>query len=439
VIRGFVRALPVIFFLFACKKQDGNIIIDGQGNAGQMQLFVTDTLSINAVTVREDSIPGNNLRYVLLGSMNDPMLGTISSGAYAQCGLLEPNSDFPNTEEPDSAVLFIPFINGLNFYGDKQTPQGFTINPLKTGITSNNTYYQGDVLETDPTLESRYFGPVYNFKSDSIRYKKGKSSITPGIRVRLSYAMARKLMQMPKEAYTSQEKLIENFPGIAIMPEKRDLGEGKGGLGVYDFNNIISFAYRAKILLYYRDTATQVFTFTGSKSTINKGMPGVYKSVVIQQLNNPTQSFAVTYAQAPNGLKTHLRIPHLLNLLGLGNIAINKAELQLFVAPGTTTTLHPAPGRLNLFQPSGKTSDINTFLEDGISTNFGGTYDEASGSYRFVLTKHIQNLLNAKKFYNEDYNFGLYLAVPSDQPVSGARVAIDHSKTKLIITYTKLN
>lgn len=439
MIRGFARAVPVIFFLFACKKQDGNIVLDGQGNSGQMQLFVTDTLSINAATVREDSIPGNNLRYVLLGSMNDPLLGTISSGAYAQCGLLEPNSDFPNTEEPDSAVLFIPFINGLNFYGDKQTPQGFTIAPLKTGITGNNTYYQGDVLETDPTLESRYYGPVYTFKSDSVRYKKGKSAITPGIRVRLSYAMARKLMQMPKEAYTSQEKLIANFPGIAIMPEKRDLGEGKGGFGVYDFNNIISFAYRAKILLYYRDSATQVFTFTGSKNTINRGMPGVYKSAVIQQIKNPSQSFAVTYAQAPNGLKTHIRIPHLFNLLGLGKIAINKAELQLCVAPGTATTLHPAPGRLNLFQPAGKTSDRNTFLEDGVSANFGGTYDEASGSYRFVLTKHIQNLLNAKRFYNEDFNFGLYLAVPSDQPVSGARVAIDHSKTKLIITYTKLN
>jgi len=34
---------------------------------------------------------------------------------------------------------------------------------------------------------------------------------------------------------------------------------------------------------------------------------------------------------------------------------------------------------------------------------------------------------------------GLYLAVPSDQPVIGARCVIDHRKTKLHITYTKLN
>lgn len=437
--KSLVRLLPVALLLVACKRQDGNIMLVGQGNAGQMQLFTTDTLSLTAVTVREDSLPGNNLRYVLLGSMNDPLLGTISSGAYAQCGLLEPNSDFPNTEEPDSAVLFIPFINGLNFYGDKQTPHGFSIVPLKTGINGTNTYYQGDLLEIDPTLESRYYGPIYNYKTDSVRYKKGKSAITPGIRVRLSSGMARKLMQLPKEAYTSQEKLIENFPGIAVLPEKRDLGEGKGGFGVYDFNNVISFAYRAKILLYYRDTATQVFTFTGSKNTINKGMPGVYKAAVMQQLGNPSQAFSITYAQAPNGLKTHIRIPYLLNLGQLGNIAINKAELQLYTLSGTATSLHPAPGRLNLFQPAGKTSDRNTFVEDGVSDSYGGTYNEATKSYRFTLTKHLQNLLSGKKFYNEDLNFGLYLAVPSDQPVSAARVAIDHSKTKLIITYTKLN
>lgn len=439
MIKRLFRLVPVMIVLFACKKQEGNIVLDGQGNAGQMQLFTTDTLSIAAVTVREDSLPGNNLRYVLLGSMNDPLLGTISSGAYAQCGLLEPNSDFPNTEEPDSAILFVPFINGLNYYGDKQTYQGFSVLPLKTGISANNTYYQGDELETDPSMESRYYGPVYNYQSDSVRYKKSNIQLTPGIRVRLSAGMARKLMQLPKEAYTSQEELIKNFPGIAIMPEKRDMPEGKGGFGVYDFNNVISFAYRAKILLYYRDTATQVFTFTGSKTSINKGIPGVYKSEVTQQLKQPGQSFATTYAQAPNGLKTHIQIPYLLNLLDFGSIAINKAELQLFVAPGTATTLHPAPGRLNLFQPAGKTSDINTFVEDGVSNNFGGTYNEKDGSYRFTLTKHLQNILNAKKFYNEDFNYGLYLAVPSDQPVSGARVAIDHSKTKLIITYTKLN
>jgi hypothetical protein len=439
VIKVLFRVFPAMLLLFACKRQEGNIVLDGQGNAGQMQLFTTDTLSIGAVTVQEDSLPGNNIRYVLLGSMNDPLLGTISSGAYAQCGLLEPNSDFPNTEEPDSAVLFIPFINGLNFYGDKQTLLGFSVVPLKTGISANNTYYQGDVLETDPALESRYYGPVYHYTSDSVRYKKSRIALTPGIRVRLSAGMARKLMQLPKESYTNQEELIKNFPGIAIMPEKRDLPEGKGGFGVYDFNNVISFAYRAKILLYYRDTATQVFTFTGSKTTINKGVPGVYKPAITQQLKQPGQSFTITYAQAPNGLKTHIRIPYLLNLLNLGSIAINKAELQLFVAPGTATTLHPAPGRLNLFQPAGKTSDINTFVEDGVSDSYGGAYNEKDGSYRFTLTKHLQNILNAKKFYNEDFNYGLYLAVPSDQPVSGARVAIDHSKTKLIITYTKLN
>ncbi len=425
--------------MFSCKKQEGNIVIDGQGNSNQLQLFTTDTFSLLASTIKEDSLPGNNLRYMLLGSMNDPLLGSVQAGAYAQCGLLEPNSDFPNTEEPDSAVLFVPFINGLNYYGDKFTYQGFRVFPLKSNIVASDIYYQGDKLEVDPTIESRYYGPVYQFTSDSARYKKNKVKLTPGIRVRLSMSMARKLMQLPKEAYTSQDKLLTHFPGVAILPEDRDYAEGQGGLGVYDFNNVISFAYRAKIMLYYRDTGTFVFTFNGSKTTVNNAKTLRHKPEVAQQLLQPKGNFPITYAQAPNGLKTHIRIPYLLNLAALGNIAINKAELVLHVDKSTVSPIYPAPGRMNLFQPADSNSRRNFLIEDGTSDAFGGTYKESSGTYTFTITKHLQNILGAKKFYNENLNLGLYLAVPSDQPVSGARVAIDHSKTKLLITYTKLN
>jgi hypothetical protein len=92
-----------------------------------------------------------------------------------------------------------------------------------------------------------------------------------------------------------------------------------------------------------------------------------------------------------------------------------------------TTSGGTAPYRYSWTGPNGFTST---------SRNLSNL---AAGTYTFTITKHLQNILGAKKFYNENLNLGLYLAVPSDQPVSGARVAIDHSKTKLLITYTKLN
>lgn len=437
--RFILLLLGTATVLFSCKKQDGNIIIDGQGDGAQLQLSKADTLTISAVTVLEDSLPGNNLRYALLGQMNDPLLGPVTAGAYAQMGLLEPNSDFPNTETPDSAVLFIPFINGLNFYGERFTPADLSISPVTKVISGNTVYYQSTGFDIDKTAETRYFGPVYHYNSDSIRYRKGKIKLEPGLRIRLSSAMAARLMSLPKEAYTSQEKFLTHFNGLAILPVDRDLSPGKGGLGVYDFTNVVSLGYRAKVMLYYRDTETFVFTFTGSRNTVNTARTGPYPSVVTDQLSNPGSNFPVTYVQAPNGLKTHIRIPYLFNLINQGNVAVNRAEIVFYTDASAIKDDFGAPPRLNLFQPAGRSSRRNAVIEDGTVVTFGGTYNESDRSYRFVITKHLQNVLNAKHFNGQDLNLGLFLTVPSDQPVTGSRAAIDHTKTRLFITYTKPN
>jgi hypothetical protein len=155
--------------------------------------------------------------------------------------------------------------------------------------------------------------------------------------------------------------------------------------------------------------------------------------------------------QALGGLKTWLRFPSIYSLIQDGNVAINKAELVLQTSSGfsTSNSFYSAP-RLNLFQPlsigqdpnSGELtffSDRNALIEDGTSAGFGGIYNESNQTYRFTITRHFQNLLNRSWFDSIDYNGGLYLCVPSDQPVLGARSILDHSKTKLIITYTKPN
>ena len=107
----------------ACKPESGNISLEGQGNANQLTLYRSDTFSVYASTVSEDSLPGNGLSYALLGAMNDPMLGPSRASIFASISLIEPNNDFPNSKDPDSAVLFIPVVEGLNFYGNRSTEQ----------------------------------------------------------------------------------------------------------------------------------------------------------------------------------------------------------------------------------------------------------------------------------------------------------------------------
>jgi hypothetical protein len=123
-----------------------------------------------------------------------------------------------------------------------------------------------------------------------------------------------------------------------------------------------------------------------------------------------------------------------------GNVGINKAEILLYTDESPNTK-HFAPPRLNLYQPLNALSNRNRLIDDATMSpaSFGGIYDESKKCYRFTLTRHIQNILNDQYFKNINTNLGLFLAIPSDNPVIGARTGIDHSKTKLIITYTKPN
>lgn len=423
---------------FSCKKREGNVIIDGQGDGGNYVISRSDTFTVLGRTIREDSLPGNGLPYNLIGVMTDPLLGTTIANTYAASTLFEPSSDFPNTRTPDSAVLYIPIIDGLNFYGDRTANQKWNIYPLKAKLESNTVYYQNSKFSVETSKPSSYTGKIFSTKHDSVRYKKGKIQMRPGIRIRLSTDMAKTLMQMPKDAYQSDDNLNKYFPGIAILPENTDLPPGKGGIGVYDLVGSGSIQTRANIMLYYSDTETFVFTLSGSSKTVTTGNTGPYPSQVQEQLNS-SKHHTVTYVQSLSGLKTLSTLPYLFNLVSDKNIAVNKAQITFYVDPNSVSSDFPAPVRLNLFRPPSATSKRNFILTGGNSVNFGGWYDEKSKSYSFNITRHIQDVLNAYALDKQNLNYGLFLAVPTAEPVMAARAAIDHSRTKLVITYTKLN
>lgn len=434
----FSFLVALVGWFSACQKREGNIILPGQTN-GQLSLLVKDSFILRTQTVDEDSLPGNGLSYCIVGAINDPVLGPSVASMYADITLIEPSSSFPNNIEPDSAVLFIPTVDGLNHYGNRNFPLDIAIYPLAEKIEARNIYFQTDTVKIDPTLSSRYVGPLNNTYTDSIAYRKTKLRPYNGLRVRLSAAFAKRLMSMPKEAYETNDGLDKHFQGIAIIPQNTSqISKGDGCFTVFDVNNILSLDYRAKILLYYQDSSTFVFGFSGRNQTINHGKTGPYPAAVTTQLNNPDSSYTETYAQALSGVKTRIQMPDILDLAKDQNVAINSAYIEFSVS-NFSEYFFAAP-RLSLFQPLGPGSKRNFLIEDATSlSNYGGVYNASTGTYRFVITRHIQNLLNNKVFNAIDKNMGLYLAVPSDQPVIGARCVIDHSKTKLHITYTKLN
>lgn len=442
--RSLLFALVLFMALSACKNNEGNIVITGQQKSDQLTLFRTDTFTLKTSTVLEDSLPANNLTYVLFGEFHDPLLGKSKASIYAKMNILAPENNFPNTIEPDSALLYIPLVDGLNFYGNSLTKQQIKIYQLDETLIGTNIYYQKQSKpKLNKNVSTDFYGYIYQQKFDSIGYKKGKMGLKPGLLIKLSKEFARQLQQMPSEAYQTNEGLLKHFSGIAIVAQNDELSPGEGGFGVLDLANATNINYRAKILLYYNDTSTYIFGFDGRSTIINSSETGPYPEFVESQLKEPNKNYNTTYVQALNGVKTKIEIPYLLNLVqsgshGENNVGINNATLRLYVDDNTNANYF-APPRMNLFQPISRSSDRNRLVEDALAspTKFGGVFNDKGRYYQFDITRHLQNVLNDKAFEGKDNNLGLYFAVPTDNPVIGARAAIDHSKTKLIITYTK--
>ena len=133
------RRLPLFLItglaVVSCERRQDNITLPGQGGS-EIELFVTDTLTFQAKTIDEDSLPGNGVSYFMLGELNDPILGRTKASIYADLDLIEPYADFPNTQEADSAILFIPSVEGLNNYGNILYPLKLNVYPLQQNIES---------------------------------------------------------------------------------------------------------------------------------------------------------------------------------------------------------------------------------------------------------------------------------------------------------------
>lgn len=439
--RVFFCVFLFVLIFNACQKQNGNIIIDAQqNNNNQLDIFRTDTLTLLTKTIREDSLPANGISYTLLGELHDPVLGKSKASIFAKMIILEPENNFPNAIEPDSAILYIPIVDGLNFYGNPLTKQRLKVFTLNQTIAAGSIYYQQQNIDYNTHVSSSHYGLLYQQKIDSIGYRKTKMGLKPGLMIKLSAEFARNLQQMPLEAYKSNEGLAKHFQGIALIPESDELMPGEGGYAVLDLSNAISTSYRAKILLYYNDTSTFIFGFETKSTIANQGKTGPYPQEIVNQLQGPDKSYPITYLQALSGLKTSINIPNLLHLAKNGNIGINKAEIFFYTTNISNAKLF-APPRLNLYQPLNPNSIRNRLIDDAVQSpaSFGGVYDETRKCYRFTVTRHLQNIFNDQHFKNINSNLGLFLALPTDNPVIGARAGIDHSKTKLIITYTKPN
>jgi len=457
--------LLISLFIFSSCEKTGTIGLDIAPEDSLKSVF-TDTITVNTLTTKEDSVITSNISQNPFGFLTDPVFGTTEANLALALNLPSDNYSFGTSPSLDSAVLVLKY--GDEFYGDSLASNyAINIHQLKSVFNTSKSYYNtntwGD-YGAEPVI-----GSVNNVKrfawNDSTSITaiikggpdKPATKVAPQIRIRLSSDFINNhfLSANAKSKLTNNTTFSAFLKGLFVTINKNG-STGAGGIIFFNLQSTVS-----ALEIYYKTpngTAidTNVATFKAVGASEIKQTPTTLVQTQVQ-LQNPgaNVSFPTVYVQPMAGLRTRLRFPYLNKLREKGNISVNKAELVVTAINAADNVFKPAP-RLTLYQldiagqrrpvPDNAIGIDNRFLDERI---FGGFYNATTKTYTFNITSYIQDLIN-----KPIDQYDTFIA-PIDLPLTGrsnispaattaARAILGgknhpQSPIKLKITYTRPN
>lgn len=461
--------LLISLFLFASCNESNTLGLDlDPENAVQGALV--DTLTIQTKTMADD--PAStfngvsstvNPSYLPLGFIKDPVFGT--SEASLALSVSVPTTSFSFGTNPiiDSAVLVLPYAP--QFYGDTTTSvYSIDVHQLTKNITKEGTYLSNKEYAYQSTITGNFTGklkPNTPFKVTAVLTGAADTlkAAKPSIRIKLDKAFAQANLANVSSANLANGAVFnEYFKGLHVSINKAKT-TGNGGIMHINLDGTES-----RLEVYYRrqngttatliDTVASNFSVGQNSGPVAASIKHDYEGteVATQLADVSNKQYEVTYLQSLAGLKNKITFPGLQAFaknVG-GKIVINKAELVVDLSTGTDVApFLPAP-RLSLYQldiAGQRALIVDQNANDNRYTgNFGSGYNSVSKSYSFIVTGHIQDLIDGK---TQDY--GTFLAPSSTNAVSIApnmitahrsvigSMANGTNKIKLNIYYTKID
>jgi len=429
-IVGKVLFLSVIFFLtfiVSCKK-DGKLTPDFEN--GDLSISFTDTFSLNAVVIKEDSLRTDLSNLNLLGLYNDSIFGPVSSSIYAQVLLTGVNVDFDNTiSDPallDSVVLTLDY---QGIYGDEAAPMTVEVYKLSAPLSSDSNYYSN-------SFSARELIPI--------AIKTFTPNLNDDLRIKLNDSYGDSLIF--HSPYADNTAFSSFFNGFYITVKDSVTGttipQGGGSIAYYDLNSS-----NTKLSLYYHHNAleksgpTQYDFLIGTEGVKFSHFSHNYTGTDVEaHLNNsPSKDTTLIYVSTMASVKTKIDIPNIKDLINDGSVVINKAELIFTLENGTDGNFAEAPASISLvgIDAVGTPLFLPDFFEG--TDHYGGilTDDGMFKTYTFNISRHLHQLV-----YSASPDYGMYL-IANSSSTSANRVVLGSEKSstykiRLEITYSKL-
>lgn len=411
----------------SCNKEPDLIGLDLLPPGERLNIDFTDTSTLVAYTMKEDSLRTDELSVNLLGSISDPVFGTTTASIYTQYRLSKNNVTFGENAVADSMVLTLTYTG---VYSDSLASKTIRVYETAESIDYDTSYYSDRKIR----LLRRVIGEatfVPNLKeADSV----DGNYMPPHMRIMLSQAFADKIISADTSILADNESFQDAFKGLYITSEDATAP----GTGSILYLNLLDAVSRLK-LYYHNDTDTTSIDFPiGSLSArFNHFDHSEYTGAdpaLLQQFNGDTlPGNQRVFVQAMAGAKVKLRIPYLKALAANKRIAVNEAIL--IVSVEDTSGIYVVPGQLALKKIT-ETGTLTSLPDEDEGTSFLDGKSSSGKEYRFRVTRYIQSrLLNP-----EEPDFGLMMFAYGSS-LSSNRVTLigpgaTDRKMRLLIYYT---
>lgn len=416
----FLLTLSFIFLITSCSKPPGKIGAVIQPEQSKLDVFYSDTSTVTAYSLPDDSIRTDEKSLMLLGSLMDPVFGGSVAGIYSQFKLSANAPDFGDDPILDSLVLHLLYTDDT--YGDENTPLVVHAYEMLEGIEFLDEYYSNTVIPVASTDYGNFqFVPRPN---DSIiivepiinpppydTIEPGIDTLAPALRIRLSdasTALGYKFLNADTSEMKDSDAFVEFFKGLYLVTEP--VTEG----GSISFLDIISSS--SVMILYYHNVIDDTVYPSNFSFIVNQYTPHFNKyehdflsgdNEFKAQVINKDASLGVQkfYTQGIAGVKSIVKFPHIRDWAAVGNIAINEAKL---VFPGyESTPYNGAPRELGLVEIMEDGTYSTLIDEQEGSAYFDGNYESSSNDFTFRITRHIQSLISD----TSKVDYGLYMFV----------------------------
>lgn len=367
-----------------------------------LNAIFSDTTTIRAYTVYDDTVRTDNARYAALGSYYDPVFGRTTASFFTTFNVAQSYQNFGTNPVFDSIVLILRF---RGTYGDAKKLNGYQVAEVfevTQDIPADSAGYNSfSSISYNPVpLATKGFVPIFtSFANEGTQF-----------RIKLNNAFGQQFLNVDSLTANNVRSLIK---GLHVRISPQTITSQAPGQGAIVFFDLLSEVSRLAVYFHNDENpeGLELKMITTGSSNIrfnqfNHDYAGTAAADLIAQLNNPDDPAATRlFLQSGQGLRVKLEFPHILNYAANQKIIINKAELIVPADDATDYFLYPAP--LNLVNYTLNSDGSYNLVDDFQFSYYDSFWDDINKQFKIRITQHIQQIIDGT--YNVD---ALYLDTP---------------------------